>query len=63
MNEPQDMKARREQIATAVLAGFAAGPAWEEKPIHLAPRAGQRAAAEAVAWADALIEALDKGGT
>lgn len=44
-------KERRERIATAVLAGFAAAdePYQPEDPCHVA-----------VSWADALIAALDK---
>lgn len=48
-----DLPGRRERIATAVLAGFAADPAAEESD-------GSSLARWAVGWADALIEKLDK---
>ena len=55
----EDAKDRRERIATAVLAGFAADP--NTSAINV-PReqAIRRLAIAAVEWADALIAELDK---
>lgn len=47
------IKARRERIATAVLAGLAADPGTNDQPVRVT-------AEVAVEWADALIVALDK---
>ena len=53
-------KERRERIATAILAGFAADRMFTELVAHNAMHSGPDAARMAVMWADALIAELDK---
>jgi hypothetical protein len=54
-----EVKERRERIATAVLAGLAAGRDYDEI-VDYAKSLHGKAAPMAVAWADALIVELDK---
>ena len=54
----EDMKDRRERIATAVLAGFAADPNCG--PCEDREREIRSLAVSATQWADALIAELDK---